>query len=174
MSLARAAPVGLRIAGRFRRVLARDVIDARMARNIIVGRGRASDCPSSASCGNLPGELTHEPKQLCAEPLRPDRSLDREPGEPKDGHGVTRLCRSRGGGQRFDVELSWSDRHKAEDSALPDRDVSHTEVMSELVLTGVLAEEAIENFIARVKRRTVIARPKCPNLERAAVDEGQP
>jgi hypothetical protein len=75
------------------------------------------------------------------------RSVDREPGKPKDRKGVAWHLLSRGSGQLFNIKLARSDRRESEDAAVLNGDICHAEVVSELILAGIVAGKAVESFI---------------------------
>jgi hypothetical protein len=94
------------------------------------------------------------------------RGFDREAGEPKHRQRVARqlAAQRRRGVLTFD--LARRDGGVANDAFAINRDVRRANVMTELVLSGVLDEEAIEVRVARAEDGSVVLLPERPNLDR--------
>jgi hypothetical protein len=64
----------------------------------------------------------------------------------------------------FALDMPGRDRRVTEDAIALDGDIGRAKVVTELVLPGVLAEEAVEVGIARTEGRPVVGLPQRPNL----------
>src|SRR4030095_669876 len=63
--------------------------------------------------------------------------------------------------------MSRRNRGEAEDRLLLDGDVRHANVMTKLILSRELLEEAVDVAVAGAERRSVIRLPKRPDLNHA-------
>ena len=70
--------------------------------------------------------------------------------------------------QIIDLDVRRRDGRKPEDVPAIDGHVGDADVVAELILAGKLPKEPIEIGVARVKRASLVASSKCPDLNHAA------
>ena len=114
------------------------------------------DAEATELVGHAVGEHEHGAQEGAADttPLCP--FIDGESRQAEDGKRILRQLLAPGYGEFRDGDFRGSDGREADDDSVIDRDVRRTDVMAELILSGVALEEPVEVDIARAKTRAVI------------------
>jgi len=111
-------------------------------------------------------KIQNEAKQLPANPPPPKRVVHRQTGQPQNRKRVSRQPLPQGGGELLDLDVPRRHCGIAGDTIPFDRHVGSAEVMTKLVLPGVLVEKTIQVRVARAKSRPIVRFPERPNLHR--------
>ncbi len=156
-----------------------------------MGWGRAGDAPLTTSSGenpyfvesggawfgvhddpnateplrHPPREIEDVPEQCASDALALRIAVHGETCEPEHGHRVGGELLLQCGWQCLDLDRSGRHGCVAEDAAcgVIERDVGGPDVMPELVLTGILDEEAVEVDVAALEAAAVVRWLKDPN-----------
>lgn len=129
--------------------------------------GVGDDCDAAEAVALFDGEGEHVAKERAADAVALGARVDTQACQTQDGKRI--------GGQMF-AEASAryarpfdgrrGDRGEADDSFADDGDVGHGEVQLELVLAGVVFEEAVEVVLSAREAAAVVVASERTNLNR--------
>jgi hypothetical protein len=105
-------------------------------------------------------------EQELAEAPPSHRFIHREPAEPQDGKRVTRQFFPSRRGEVFHLEMSGRHRCVPDDPVCLHGDVGCADMVTELILAGVLVKETVKILVAGSKPGPFVRFPERPNLHR--------
>ena len=109
------------------------------------------DADAAVLLRHLQAEQHDVAQERLADALTFHSRIDSESGEAQHRQGVARQLSPESRRQTLALQLAGRDRRVAHDALTVDGNIGCTDVMTELVLAGVLGEEAIEVGVIRAK-----------------------
>jgi hypothetical protein len=103
-------------------------------------------------------------EQLASDCLSAKRLVYGQPRQSQNWKGITRKTLSQRGGNPFSLDFAGNDSYVARNAAFLDRHVCHADVVTKLILPGVLEEESIKIGISAKEGAAIIRFPECSNF----------